>query len=151
MCPIPPKQLKNDPKSGRTVQKYLHGTARTSRIWLPELQPETASSGCQNRPKFRPVLAARTGQFWQPEPPSSGIQNSSQSCCSGQNCAVKNGSTVQAKPSGSGSKTPIQNSSMSRAYISARSPWTSTEMLPRLYKEQPKKYLQCGYKQSSSY
>ena len=156
VCPYHPIHLKNVTKiwqncAGRTVQTNLHSSVRPGRIWLPEQQPETASSGCQNRPKFRPVLAARTGQFWQPEPPSSGSQNSSQSCCSGQNCAVKDGSTVQAKPSSYGRKSPIQNSCISRAYISAQSPGKSVKMLPRLYKEQPKKYLQCGYKQSSSY
>jgi len=61
----------------------------------------------------QPILAARTaartGQFWQPELypelPSSGSQNSSQSCCSGQNCAAKIGSTVQAELGSSGRKT----------------------------------------------
>jgi len=77
--------------------------ARNCQFWLPEQTPDHPSSGSQNRP----VLAARTAQFWQPELPSSGSQNSSQSCCSGQNCAVKVGSTVQAEPGSSGRKTPL--------------------------------------------
>jgi len=67
---------------------------------------------CTELPE-QPILAARTaartGQFWQPELypelPSSGSQNSSQSCCSGQNCAAKIGSTVQAELGSSGRKT----------------------------------------------
>ena len=91
VCPHHSNHRYIPPKSGRTVHPK-------------------AAQFCQNWQKLAARKATRTGQFWlpeqEPELPSSGSQNSSQRCCSGPNCAVKIGSTVQRDPGSSGNKIP---------------------------------------------